>query len=148
MQETPDNGTNSTSKCNATTGENIPNTLGGTQRQSKRQEQTTKSSQHVSGMNVSSVRPEPLPRYLPSELSRLTFKVGENRYQADDTEHTFAWIQFISGYAKLKGDIDWDDLEERAYFLNMLYEFCERKGKPFPLEDSEPENFNETFNAR
>ena len=148
MLETPESGTNFQGKCSDTTAANTPNTLGEQARPKKRSGGRTPSKRRASATNVSSVKREPLPRYLPSELHRLTFTAGENRYQADDTEHTFAWKQFIADYANVTGDVDWEDLEERAHFLNMLYEFCEAQGIPFPLEDSRSENINEKLNAR
>jgi hypothetical protein len=145
MPETPEAGTSLTNKCSDTTEESIQNTSGATPKQSRKRGKRTRSKQHESDTNVSSVQHEPLPRYLPSELSRLTFNVGESRYRADDTEHTFLWMKFVADYADVTGAVDWDDLEERAHFLNMLYEFCEREGMPFPLEDSPPEKLIENI---
>lgn len=143
MPEMPEPGTNLTSKCSATTEESIQNTSGEKAKPNSKSGKRTRSRQQESGMNVSSVKHEPLPRYLPSELNRLTFKVGDNAYQADDTEHTFLWMKFISDYADVTGKVDWEDLEERAHFLNMLYEFCEAQGMPFPLEEAKTENIIE-----
>lgn len=148
MPETPESGTSSTNKCSATTDASMLNTSDVIARPNSKSAKTTRSKRPVSDMNVSSARREPLPRYLSSELCRLTFKLDGKTYQADETEQTFAWTTFIANYADVTGAIDWEDLEERAHFLNMLYEFCEAQGIPFPFEDSEAENGNERFNAR
>jgi hypothetical protein len=97
-------------------------------------------------MNVSKEKSEgPPPRILANELSLWTFKLGETRYQADDTEHMFAWVDFVGKWANVKKSIDWEDLEERAYFLNMLYVWCEKNLTPFPLEKTL--NFSEDNTA-
>ena len=147
MEETSDNGASSTSKCSDTTGANTPNTSAETAKPGKRSGGTTRSKRRVSDMSgYSAVSEEPPPRYLFSELHRLTFNVGETSYQAD-TEQAFAWMKFVQQWANVKTPVDWDDLEERAHFLNTLYVFCERNTIPFPLTE-EPEKFNEKFNAR
>lgn len=145
MQEITDNGTASTDKCNATTGENILSILAGTRKAAKPPEKTTRSKQPESGTSDSSVKHEPQPRFLLSELRQWTFQNDGNRYRADDTEHTAAWIRFISMHAELPEDLDWEDLEERAHFLNMLSEHCEKRGIPFPLQEAE--KINENINA-
>jgi hypothetical protein len=148
MAEMQEPGTNLTNKCNDTTDANILSTSQETPKPNNRQGQQIRSRRHVSGTNVSSAKPDPLPKYLVTDLHRLTFKVGEKTYQADDTEHTFAWTRFISDHANIKGSVDWDDLEERAHFLNMLYAHHEALGKPFPLDEIPEETATETFNAR
>ncbi len=57
----------------------------------------------------------------------------------------FAWMYLVSKWANIKGSVDWEDLEERAHFLNMLYAWCEKNNMPFPLEET-PENINEPLN--
>ncbi len=143
MPEIPEPGTSSTNKCNATTGENTPPISGGTPKPNSSKGKKIRSNQRASGTNVSSARLDPPPRYLITDLNRLTFKRGETAYQADDTEHTSEWIAYISEFANLKPGIDWDDLEERAYFLNLLYVFCEQKATLFPFEENLTEKFNE-----
>lgn len=56
-----------------------------------------------------------------------------------------AWVRFISEYAEVPDGLDWEDLEERAHFLNMLHEYCRDQEIAFPLQEL-PEKFNEKFN--
>ena len=143
MQEIPDNGASSTSKCGDTTDANILNTSDATVKPSSKPARTTKSKPRASvTSDFNAKSEEPPPRYLFSELHRLTFTVGETSYRADDTEHTFLWMKFVQNWANVKGSVDWDDLEERAHFLNKLYVFCEQNNVPFPLTE-EPENIND-----
>ncbi len=143
MEETPDNGASSTSKCSDTTDANTLNTSDATAKPGKTSGARTRSKRPVSGMSAFNAKSEePPPRYLFSELNRLTFKVGETSYKADDTEHTFLWMKFVQEWANVKTPVDWDDLEERAHFLNKLYVFCKQNNIPFPLTE-EPENINE-----
>lgn len=148
MPEMPESGTSSTNKCSDTTDASILNTSEETAKASKRSAKRTRSKQQESGMNDSNARPDPPPRYLVTDLRRLTFRSGENSYQADDTEHTFLWMKFVADYADVTGKVDWEDLEERAHFLNMLSAHCEKQGVPFPLDESPDENATEIFNVR
>lgn len=81
---------------------------------------------------------EPPPRILANELSRWTFKSGEKSYPADDTSLVgmFAWQALVNEWADVKVSIDWEDLETRAHFLNMLFVWCEEHNKPFPLAET------------
>jgi hypothetical protein len=150
MPETTDSGTGLTSKCSDTTEGNIQNTsVVETAKPSSQSERKTRSKPPVSGTSDFRERSkEPPPRFLFSELDQLTFKVDETRYKADDTEHTPMWIKFISDYADVPDSIDWDDLEERADFLNLLYVYCEEREIPFPLESKTEESLTGIINAR
>jgi hypothetical protein len=146
MAEISDSGANSTSKCSDTTGGNTPNTLAETAKTSVRGGKRTRSKRHASDMNAFSGKyREPPPRILVNELALWTFKSGETSYQADDTEHMFAWMKFVSDWADIKNPVDWEDLETRAHFLNMLYAWCEQNKREFPLQEK-PENFTATLN--
>jgi hypothetical protein len=136
MQEITDSGTNSTDKCNDTSSESTPNTLIETPKASETKGKPTRSKRPASVTNVSNaVSNDPPPRYLASELHQLSYQFGETRYQADDTEHMFAWMFFVDKWADIKSKVDWEDLETRAHFLNMLYVWCEQNNTPFPLEN-------------
>ncbi len=143
MQETPESGIDSTDRCSAIIDVSILSTSGARQKQNKIPGRKTGSKRAGSGTNVSSVKHDPPPRFLVTELSRLSFRIGENIYQADDTAHTQEWTQFISEHANIAPGIDWADLEERAHFLNMLYAHCSSRGIPFPLDKHDEEKFNE-----
>lgn len=150
MPEITDSGTSLTNKCSDTIEENILNTsVVGTAKPNSPGGKRTRPKPPVSDTSDFSERSkEPPPRFLFSELDQLTFKVGEARYNADDTEHTSLWIAFIADYADVTGSVDWEDLEERAHFLNMLYVHCEEQGIPFPLETIAPEKVTKKINAR
>jgi hypothetical protein len=143
MQETPESGTDSTDRCSAIIDVSILSTSGEHQKQNKRQGQKTGSKRAESGTSVSSAKREPPPRFLVTDLNRLTFRIGESAYQADDTDHTPEWAQFVGEHANVARVIDWSDLEERVHFLNMLFAYCSAKGKPFPLAALPGEKFNE-----
>lgn len=145
MQETPESGIDSTDKCSAIIDVSILSTSDERQKLKATKEKRTSSKRAGSGTNDSNAKRDPLPRFLVTDLSQLTFQSGENTYQADDTEHTQAWAQFVSQHANVPSTIDWDDLEERAHFLNTLYAYCSSKGKTFPLVE---EKFNENINER
>jgi hypothetical protein len=136
MQEITDSGASSTPKCSDTTEESIKSTLSETTKKRGNSGTRTKSKRHASGMSDSKEKSEgPPPRILVNELNRWTFRYGETKYQADDTEHMFAWMYFVGKWANIKGKVDWEDLEERAHFLNMLYVWCEKNNEVFPLEE-------------
>lgn len=137
MQETPVSGTDSTDRCNATTDVSIPNTLDVQQKRETSKGKKTGTKRAGSGTNASSVKRDPLPQFLVTDLASLTFQIDESTYQADDTEHVDEWVKFISQYATLPSGLDWTDLEERVHFLNMLYAYRVSRGKPFPLETTE-----------
>jgi hypothetical protein len=146
MLKTPDSGTNSTTKCEDTTEENTQSTLDEITKKKSNNATRITSRRRESGMSVSKgTSNEPPPRIIASELNHWIFKHGEAKYQADDTEHLFEWLQFVNKWANVKKTIDWEDLEERVYFLNMLYAWCDRSGIPFPLEESS-EKTNEALN--
>lgn len=143
MQETPGSGTDSTDKCSAIIDVSILSTSDEHQKRKTTGSAKTGSKRAGSGTNVSSARRDPLPHFLVTELSRLSFQIGESVYQADDTTHTDEWVQFISEHANIPPGIDWSDLEDRVHFLNMLYSHCAAKGSPFPLTVQDEEKFNE-----
>lgn len=142
MQETPGSGIDSTDKCSAIIDVSILNTSVGHRAQNKTAGKKTVSKRAGSGTNVSNARHDPLPRFLVTDLNRLTFQSGENTYQADDTEHTQDWTHFVTAHANVPDTIDWDDLEERAHFLNALYAYCSVNEIAFPLTVQE-EKYNE-----
>lgn len=137
MPEITEFGTNLTSKCADTTDENTLSTLEEPTKPSRKQGRTTRSKRAVSDTNVSKeTSKEPPPHFLANELATLTFTVGGFTCPADDTSLSgmFRWAVFVHEYADMKSDPDWEDLEERARFLNMLYEWCEQQSIPFPLQ--------------
>ena len=142
MAETPEPGTDSTDKCSAIIDVSILSTSDEHRKQNRIPGKKTGTKRAGSGTSVSSVKRDPPPRFLVNELSRLTFRIGESAYQADDTDHTSELCQFVAEYANVSAAIDWADLEERTHFLNMLYVHCSSKGKGFPL-DEQPEKMNE-----
>lgn len=146
MQKIPDSGTNSTTKCTDTTEESIQSTLEETTKRRGKGGKQTQSRHRGSDTSGSREKSEgPPPRILANELSQWTYLHGETRYQADDTEHMFAWLAFVSEWANVKKPLDWEDLEERSHFLNMLYVWCEKQSMPFPLEKTL--NFSENKSA-
>jgi len=150
MSEIIDSGTGLTSKCSDTIEGNIQSISAvEIAKPNKPNERKTRSKRPVSDTSDFSERSkEPPPRFLFSELDQLTFTVDETPYKADDTEHTLQWVKFISNYADVTNPIDWEDLEERADFLNLLYVYCEERDIPFPLESEIGKNVSEKLNVR
>lgn len=95
-------------------------------------------------MNASNVNTDdPPPYFLITDLHQITFTSGSEVYQSDDTspKGLLAWSAIVDQNATIKGDVDWESLEERAHFLNKLYAFCRQKSLTFPF-DVDPEIFN------
>lgn len=139
MQEIPDSGTSLTNRCSDTTGESTLNTSAGRARATVSKGRQTRLKRQGSDMSGSKEKSkEPPPRILANELSRWTFKSGEKSYPADDTSLVgmFAWQALVNEWADVKVSIDWEDLETRAHFLNMLFVWCEEHNKPFPLAET------------
>jgi hypothetical protein len=136
MPKIDDPGTNSTSKCSATTDVHTPNTSDANRSPNSTGGKKIRSSQHASATNVSSEKREPLPHFLVNELHQFSFRIAGETFQADDTEHMDAWKAFVNQYAVVSDAVDWEDLEERARFLSMLYEYYEGRADPFPLQGS------------
>lgn len=146
MQETHESGASSTDKCNDTTNVSTLNTSDEQVKQNSKKGKRTSKKRAGSGTNASSAKQEaePLPMFLVNELSQLTFRIGEQIFQAD-TNDAAAWQAFVKERADIEGEIDWGDLEERAHFLNALYAFCQGQGRSFPLT---LENLNENVIER
>lgn len=133
MQEMSDCGSSLTPKCNVITNVTTPSILAEKPKQNSKQERKIHKKPYEFDMNVSNVKHDPLPRFLVTELHQWSFQIDGQIYPSD-TDNVAMWQRFVAEHANVSEDLDWEDLEERAHFLNMLYEHCESRSLVFPLQ--------------
>jgi hypothetical protein len=146
MQEQANFSGTSAPKCNDTTNESIPNILEEKAKRSSKSGKRIRSKQPGSGTNGSNAntdtRNDPPPYFLVTELRGLTFSHAGSLYHADDTSNSgmVAWTTLVERWANVRDVIDWENLEDRAHFLNTLYAFCLQNNLTFPLQKTPPKN--------